>query len=102
MSIALHTWIKLYNKIWIHLSNLVSTTLGPAYYQWNEVKETARYKSVLFVTELFNTTVNDFNAKKSACFLIVTELFSIALNFFDAKKKSARYSGTQCTFTSTY
>ena len=80
----------------------MSTTLGPAYYQWNEVKETARYKSVLFVTELFNTTVNDFNAKKSACFLIVTELFSIALNFWMQKKKTARYSGTQCTFTSTY
>ena len=47
-------------------------------------KETAHYKWVLIVTELFNIAVNDFDAKKSAhCsqVLVVTELV---------------VSGTQC------
>ena len=41
-----------------------------------DAKETARYKWVLIVTELFNTAVNGFDAKKSArCsrLLVVTE-----------------------------
>ena len=54
-----------------------TTTLGPAYNEQKDAKETARYKSVLVVTELFNTVVNDFDAKQSARYsrvLVVTEL----------------------------
>ena len=59
-------------------------SLGPAYNEKKDAKETARYKWVLAVTELFNIAVNDFDAKKSAhCsqVLVVTELV---------------VSGTQC------
>ena len=60
------------------------TTLGPAYNEQNDAKETARYKWVLVVTELFNMAVSDFDAKQSACYsrmFFVTELV---------------LSGTQC------
>ena len=59
-------------------------TLGPAYNEQKDAKETARYKWVLLVTELFNMAVNDFDAKQSARYsrvLVVTELV---------------LSGTQC------
>ena len=53
-------------------------TLGPAYNEQKDAKETARYKWVLVVTKLFNMVVNDFfDAKQSARYsrvLVVTEL----------------------------
>ena len=54
------------------------------YNKKKDVKETASYKWVLVVTELFNIRVNDFDVKKSAHYnwvLVVTELV---------------VSGTQC------
>ena len=57
--------------------------LGRAYEQ-KMAKETARYKWVLVIDELFNMAVNDFDGKKSAPYsrvLVVTELV---------------VSGTQC------
>ena len=59
-------------------------TLGPAYNEQKDAKETARYKWVLVVTKLFNMAVNDSDAKQSARYsrvLVVTELV---------------LSGTQC------
>ena len=59
-------------------------TLGPAYNEQKDAKETARYKWVLVVTKLFNMVVNDFDAKQSARYsrvLVVNELV---------------LSGTQC------
>ena len=59
-------------------------TLGPAYNEQKDAKETARYKWVLVVTKLFNIVINDFDAKQSARYsrvLVVTELV---------------LSGTQC------
>ena len=44
----------------------ITITLGPAYNEQKDAKETARYKWVLIVTELFNMAVNDFDAKQSA------------------------------------
>ena len=60
-------------------------TLGPAYNEQKDAKETVRYKWVLVVTKLFNMVVNDFDAKQSARYsrvLVVNELV---------------LSGTQCT-----
>ena len=62
----------------------VLSTLGPAYNEQKVARETARYKWVLALTELFNMAVNDFDAKQSARYsrvLVVTELV---------------LSGTQC------
>ena len=59
-----------------------------AYNEYKDAKETARYKWVLVVTELFNTAVIDFDAMKTACCsreLVVTKLV---------------VSGTQCNFRS--
>ena len=56
-----------------------------------DAKKSACYKSVFVVTELFNIAVNDFDAKKSArhkWVLVVTELFNIAVNDFDTKKSA--------------
>ena len=39
-------------------------TLGPAYNEQKDAKETAHYKWVLVVTKLFNMVVNDFDAKQ--------------------------------------
>ena len=67
-----------------------SCTLGPAYNEQKDTKETARYKWVLVVTELFNMAVNDFDAKQSARYsrvLVVNELV---------------LSGTQCIFGQYY
>ena len=52
-------------------------TPSPAYNELNDAKETARYKWVLVVTELFTIAVNDFDANKSIHYsgmLFVTEL----------------------------
>ena len=72
-------------QVWIsNGKHLNVNTLGPAYNEQKDAKETARYKWVLVVTELFNMAVNDFDAKQSACYsrvLVVTELV---------------LSGTQC------
>ena len=51
--------------------------LGPTYNEQEDAKETARYKWVLIVTELFNIAVNYFDAKKSARdsrVLVITKL----------------------------
>ena len=67
----------------------VDSTLGPAYNEQKDAKETARYKWVLVVTKLFNIAVNDFDAKQSARYsrvLVVTELV---------------LSGTQCNLRTT-
>ena len=59
-------------------------TLGHAYNEQKDAKETARYKWVLVVTKLFNMAVNDFDTKQPARYsrvLVVTELV---------------LSGTQC------
>ena len=53
-------------------------------------KEIARYKWVLFVTELFNIVAIDFDAMKTTCYsqvLLVTALV---------------VSGTQCNFCSAF
>ena len=68
--------------VWICLT--ATSTLGPAYNEEKDAKETARYKWMLVVTKLFNMAVNDFDAKESARYsrvLTVTELI---------------LSGTQC------
>ena len=52
-------------------------TLGPAYNEQKDAKETVRYKWVLVVTDHFNMAVNDFDSEQSACYsrmLVVTEL----------------------------
>ena len=67
---------------------IIVHTLGPAYNEQKDAKETARYKWVLVVMELFNMAVNDFDAKQSARYsrvLVVTELV---------------LSGTQCNLFS--
>ena len=53
------------------------STPDPAYNQYKDAKETARYRWVLIVTELFNMAVNDSGAEKSAPFsrmLVVTKV----------------------------
>ena len=63
---------------------IVFFTPGPAYNAQKDAKETACYKWLLIVTELFNMAVNDFDAKQSPRYsrvLVVTELV---------------LSGTQC------
>ena len=59
--------------------------MDSAYNEQKDVKESVRSKQVFLVTELFNTAVNEFDAKKSAHFsrvLVITELV---------------VSGSQCT-----
>ena len=71
-------------SVWIVLKIFKESTLGPAYNEQKDAKETARYKWVLVVTKLFNTAGNHFDAKQSARYsrvLVVTELV---------------LSGTQC------
>ena len=55
----------------------ILNTPDPAYNEYKDAKETARYKWVLIVEELFNMAVNDSDAEKSAPFsrmLVVTEV----------------------------
>ena len=55
----------------------ILNTPDPAYNEYKDTKETARYKWVLIVTELFNMAVYDSVAEKSAPYsrvLIVTEV----------------------------
>ena len=59
-------------------------TLGPAYNEEKDAKETALYKWVLVVTKLFNMAVNDFDAKESARYSWVLAVTELVL------------SGTQC------
>ena len=47
-------------KVEIHI------TQGPAYNEQTGAKETARYKWIFVLTNLFNIAVNDFDAKKFA------------------------------------
>ena len=57
--------------------------------EWAHAWRDQKYGKQTAVTELFNSGVNDFRAKKSArCrqVFVVTELFNIAVNDFDAKK----------------
>ena len=58
---------------------LIANTLGPAYSELKDAKETVCCKWVLGVTELLSIAFNDFNAKKSARYSrvpVVTELVS--------------------------
>ena len=43
-------------------------TSGLVQKEWKDAKETATYKWVLIVAGLFNIAVDDFDAKKSACY----------------------------------
>ena len=83
-SLRLHNWSSLQalNK-WKNLlskktpRHLIANTLGPAYNELKDAKETTHCKWVLVVTELLNIALNDFNAKKSVPYSrvpVVTEL----------------------------
>ena len=61
------------------LSTLLHT-LGPAYNASNDAKETARYKWVLVVSELFNIAVNDVDVKKAARYSRVLAVIELVLS----------------------
>ena len=72
-------------KLLFHRFVKINFTLGPAYNEEKDAKETARYKWVHVVTKLFNMAVNDFDAKESARYSRVLAVTELVL------------SGTQCT-----
>ena len=79
-----HFAITCTGKNYVIMTHTAYCTLGPAYNEWKDAKETVRSKWLLVVTELVNIAVNDFDAKKFArCSRVLV------------------VSGTQCTFLET-